>query len=158
MERADIELQVEKKPPSLEMCTERHLPDRNGYGKTDAFNPFMAGEYWDVRVSHSRMKAVARSMGQAKELGFILPEVLRKPTAIFQGIREEGESEWLCYCGLPSHSYHKDGTRRAPYEDEVYLVFVNADRVAYNSRWEKCDPDNPKVPSNIDGRFHQRLH
>jgi hypothetical protein len=122
------------------------------------------GKLWDIRVSHQRMDLVAkRGIGPAKELAHIVRETLNSPTAIFQGIREEGESEWLCYCGLPSHAYHRiSGDRILPHEGEVFLVFVNADRVAYNWRWEKCDPRDPKFPMDYDQpsekpRFRERL-
>ena len=68
-------------------------------------------------------------------------------------MREEGEEDWLCYCGLPSHGYRRNGDRISAPEEEVYLVFVSADRVAYNSRWERCDQGNSKFPEDYQNRF-----
>jgi hypothetical protein len=107
-------------------------------------------------------------MQLASELAFIVPEVLANPTAIFMGIRWDDDEDrqtdvpaWLCYVGLPHNSFGPTGEERNPYPDEVYLVFVNAERVAYHYRWEKCCPDNPKLPLGHSGpgkpRFTRRV-
>jgi hypothetical protein len=50
----------------------------------------------EVLVSFDRMQAVGRrSLGQAKECGYIVPTVLKKPSAIFEGLRrDEDEDRW----------------------------------------------------------------
>ena len=117
----------------------------------------------EVLISHARMQAVGnRSMGQAKECGYIVPAILQNPTAIFEGLREDEDEDqrgvgWRCYCGIPSVAYHPDGTSRGPYPNQVYLVFVNDENVAYNWRWEKCDPDDPELPQRHQTRFKTRL-
>ncbi len=127
-----------------------------------AANPFGGGT-WEVLISYDRLHAVARrSMGHAKECAYIVPEVLQNPTAIFEGLREEEDEDrrgvgWLCYCGVPSKAYHADGTPRAAYPLQVYLVFVNDERVAYNWRWEKADEDDPQLPRNYQTRFRKRV-
>ncbi len=109
------------------------------------------------------MQAVAkRSLGHAKECGYIVPMILQKPTAIFEGLRRDEDEDprgvgWRCYCGIPEHSYRADGTAGRPYPNQVYLVFVNEDGVAYNWRWEKADADDPKLPQDHDTRFKQRV-
>ena len=92
----------------------------------------------------------------------IVPMILQQPTAIFEGLRQDEDEDsrgmgWRCYCGIPEHAYHSNGTQRNPYPGQVYLVFVNDERVAYNWRWEKADPDDPKVPENHEARFKTRL-
>jgi hypothetical protein len=117
----------------------------------------------EVLVSYDRMQAVARrSMGQAKECGLIVPAILQRPTAIFEGLRRDEDEDrdgygWRCYCGIPEHSYRPDGSEARPYPGQVYLVFVNDERVAYNWRWEKADPDNPRLPLGHADRFTQQL-
>lgn len=117
----------------------------------------------EVLVSFDRMQAVGRrSLGQAKECGYIVPIVLKKPSAIFEGLRRDEDEDrwgygWRCYCGVPEQSYASDGTSIPPYPGQVYLVFVNDDRVAYNWRWEKADPDNLRLPVGYETRFKQRL-
>jgi hypothetical protein len=58
---------------------------------------------------------------------------------------------------LPEHSYRSDGSSAPPYFGQVYLVFINDERVAYNWRWEKADPDNLNLPIGHETRFKQRL-
>jgi hypothetical protein len=109
------------------------------------------------------MQAVARrSLGHASECGYILPAVLQKPNAIFEGLRHDDDEDrrnvgWRCFCGLPENSYRTDGTQAAAYPNQVFLVFVNEDRVAYNWRWEKADPEDPSLPINHEKRFKRRL-
>lgn len=101
-------------------------------------------------------------MAHAKECAIIVPMILQHPTAIFEGLREDEDEDprgvgWRCYCGIPAISYHSDGTERSPYPGQIYLVFVNDEEVAYNWRWEKADPDDPKLPQNYTQRFKKRL-
>lgn len=117
----------------------------------------------EVLISYERMQAVGRrSMGHAKECGFIVPMILQKPTAIFEGLRRDEDEDrwgygWRCYCGVPEQSFRSDGTSGRPYPGQVYLVFVNDEKVAYNWRWEKADPDNPTLPMDHEKRFRTRL-
>jgi len=117
----------------------------------------------EIQVSFDRMQAVGRrSMGQAKECGFILPRILERPTAIFEGLRSDEDEDrrgygWRCYCGIPEKSYRPDGTESRAYPGQVYVVFVNDERVAYNWRWEKADPDHPDLPIDDETRFKRRL-
>jgi hypothetical protein len=91
-----------------------------------------------------------------------MPMILQQPTAIFEGIRQDEDEDrqgygWRCYCGIPESAYHSDGSVRAPYPNQVYLVFVNDESVAYNWRWEQADEDDPKLPQGHKERFKQRL-
>lgn len=78
---------------------------------------------------------------------------------MFEGIRWEDDDDggavdgWLCYCGKPKLAFASDGSAIDPYEDEIFLVFVNAEGVAYNWRWEKCDEDDPTRPDGYRVRF-----
>jgi hypothetical protein len=101
-------------------------------------------------------------MGHAKECAFTVPRILQGPTAIFEGLRRDEDEDrwgygWRCYCGVPEQSFRRDGTPAPPYPGQVYLVFVNDEKVAYNWRWEKADPDNPRLPIDHETRFKQRL-
>jgi hypothetical protein len=117
----------------------------------------------EVLISYDRMQAVGkRSMGHAKECAFIVPMILQRPTAVFEGLRWDEDEDrsgygWRCYCGVPDRAYHVDGRQRPPYPGQVYLVFVNDEGVAYNWRWEKADPHDRKLPVGHDERFRQKL-
>ena len=116
-----------------------------------------------MQISFDRMQAVAkRSMGQAKECGCIVPMILQNPAAIFEGLRRDEDEDrrgfgWRGYCGIPDCAYHLDGSKRPTYPNQVYLVFVNDENVAYNWRWEPADPDDPKLPVGHKDRFKKRL-
>lgn len=117
----------------------------------------------EVLIAYDRMQTVGkRSMGHAKECGIIVPMILQKPTAIFEGLTHDEDEDrrgvgWRCYCGIPDESYRADGTPRPAYAGQVYLVFVNEDRIAYNWRWEKADPDNPNLPIGHATRSRKKL-
>jgi hypothetical protein len=54
-------------------------------------------------------------------------------------------------------SFRRDGSEAPPYREQVYLVFVNDENIAYNWRWEKCDAEGPTLPENHVSRFKKRL-
>jgi len=116
-----------------------------------------------VQISFDRMQAVARrSLGQAKECAFIVPGILQKPSAIFEGLRRDEDEDrsgfgWRCYCGIPERAFRADGSEAPPYPGQVYLVFVNDERIAYNWRWERAAPDDPGAPVGYEERFRKRL-
>ena len=128
----------------------------------DAVDP-ESGGFCKIQVSYDRMNTVARrSMGQAKECAYILPAILQRPTAIFQGLKSEGDEDrrgvgWRCYCGIPQVAYRTDGSERSVWPDQVFLVFVNEENIAYNWRWERADQDDPRLPVDYLERFKQRL-
>ncbi|MCX7428700.1 MAG: hypothetical protein NTW96_24120 [Planctomycetia bacterium] len=135
---------------------------RRKYLTLEAVDP-VTGSKCEVLVSYDRMQAVARrSIGQAKECGHLVPMVLQEPTAVFEGLRRDEDEDrqgygWRCYCGIPERAYRSDGTERPPYPNQVYLVFVNDEYVAYNWRWEPADADNPRLPENHEQRFKRKL-
>lgn len=123
----------------------------------------VSGRLCSVQISHARIQAVdKRSLGHANECGFIVPYILQNPTAIFEGLRREADEDrfaagWRCYCGIPKCSYQVDGSEGKAYKGQVYLVFVNDEGVAYNWRWERADPDDPRLPEKHEARFAKRV-
>src|SRR4051812_39976547 len=75
----------------------------------------------EVQISFERMQSVGRrSIGHAKECGYIMPAILRKPSAVFEGLRRDEDEDrrgygWRCYCGVPEQSFRVDGTSAPPY-------------------------------------------
>ncbi len=105
-------------------------------------------------ISDEKIRNIAlRGMGHAKDLAFCVREVLADPTAIFRGVREEGECKWLCYAGKPRHSYTKEGNTCPPRKDRVFLVFVNDEGIIYHWRWDSSSSDDDALPENYDTRF-----
>lgn len=123
------------------------------------------GTVTEVAVTLRRLSAEAKKGKHAVlEAGKVMPEILRNPKAIFEGIRWDKDEDrasdadgWRCYCGIPTHSYSPDGHAQSPWQDEVYLVFVNAEGVVYNWRWEACDSDNTTVPDQYGSRFCKQV-
>ena len=129
---------------------------RREYLTVEAIDP-SSGMPYDVLISYDRIRAVGRrSFGQAKECAYTVPMILQKPTAVFEGLRRDTDEEiasmstsgWRCYCGIPETAYNADGKSVPAWPGEVFLVYVNHDSVAYNWRWEKCDPDEPGLPAD----------
>lgn len=101
-------------------------------------------------------------MHAASDAAYLMPECLRRPAAIFEGVRwdEDDDDEadgWLCYVYSPDRAFRSDGSRRAPYEAEVFLVFLNADRIVYAWGWEDADESDGAMPYGYESRFHRRL-
>lgn len=90
------------------------------------------GSTFTVKISHERMQAVARrGKGHVFEMAYIMPKVLTGPKAIFEGLfRDEDEPKddysigWRCYVGKPSKAFRANGQQVAPWQGQIYLVFV----------------------------------
>jgi hypothetical protein len=117
------------------------------------------GKTWQLLLRHALMDWTAkRGTGPALELGYTVPWALLHPTAIFRGLREEGEQEWLCYASLPTEAYHyRTGQQRPAWPGQVFLVFVDDDHIIYTWRWEPADPNDPRLPENYTTRFDERV-
>ncbi len=137
---------------------------RRQYLTLQALEPLTGELSAEVQISYGRMQTVGkRSLGQAKECGFIVPAILQRPLAVFEGIRQEEDEDpkgvgWRCYCGIPEHSYRPDGTAAAPYRNQVFLVFVNEEAVAYHWRWGKADSEDPRLPLGYATRFKRQIY
>jgi hypothetical protein len=117
------------------------------------------GKRCEVFLRQSKIEATAkRGMGAARELAYLVPFVLQNPNAVYRGVREEGESQWLCYAGSPPDAYnHKTGERLRPWAGQVFLVFLDDDRIIYNWRWDKADADSLRLPADFARRFEEQV-
>jgi hypothetical protein len=121
-----------------------------------------SGNDTEVLISHRRMHAVAhRSLGHAKECGILVPHTLQNPAAIFEGLRKDEDEDrrapgWYCYCSKPPCSFDDNGEEQPPYPGQVFLVFVNREKVAYNWRWARADKADDSLPENHEARFERR--
>jgi len=122
-----------------------------------------SGKETHVLISHLRLHAVAqRSLGHAKECGLLVPHTLQHPTAIFEGLRKDEDEDrrtpgWYCYCSKPLCSYDENGEEQPAYPNQVFLVFVNRDKVAYNWRWARADKADDRLPENHKERFDRKV-
>jgi len=121
------------------------------------------GRQRPIQLDHDKLKDLPRKgAGKVKEAGFIVPEVLAKPSAIFRGLKRDSDeprhgSGWLCYVGLPSRCFEDDGRAVQPRSDRVFLVFVTDEWIAYNWYWYAADPYQPGFPQDHAERFLERL-
>lgn len=135
---------------------------RREYLMIQAIDPEKGTLTAKIQISYARMHALGRrSKGQTNECAFIVPIILQKPTAIFEGLRSDNDEDrrgygWRCYVGLPLCHYRQDGEQVDPLDGMVYVVFVNTDGIAYNWRWEQADETDPKLPINHETRFAKR--
>jgi len=127
-------------------------------GVLQAFNP-RDGQFIPVFVRESKAEVVRRrGVGPARELGECVPPTLSLPHAVFRGLRDQDEEEGLCYVGHPDRSFdYKSGNRVPPPAGEVFLVFVNEQRIVYTWGWERMSPDNAELPEGYATRFKERL-
>jgi hypothetical protein len=138
---------------SSQLVLDKRLPPRRGYEVRPAIDPHDGGQ-WDIRFNIEELaRRRISSRGRLLEIAHVATEVLLFPAAIFQGLRGEREESWICYSGKPTKAYRSDGSQRAPNPSEVHLVFVNAERVAYDYRWEHMDMDYPGRPVGWRTRF-----
>lgn len=126
-------------------------------GILEALDP-MNGGLWDLRVTTAFLDRCCRlSDGERKTLAYTVPHACTHPTRIYQGVRDEGEHEWLCYCAQPTQRYRKMGGMVESEDDEVFLVYVNQDRRIYSFAWERTDYPNSGLPNNL-ARFNRRVY
>lgn len=137
--------------------------ERRKYLTIAAINPD-DGKTYELLLSYEKIRRVGtRSIGQAKECGEIVHYALQHPIHIYEGLcRDEDENisecaGWRCYCCMPPHAYNKEGQKIPPWKNNVFLVFVNSDRVAYNWYWAKCDKDDPQRPEDYVVRFAKEV-
>ena len=133
------------------------------YQDIQALNPENE-KLFGLKLSNGRMHAVAqRGEGAVCEMAHIVTDTLVKPKAIFQGLcRDEDEPHndyslgWLCYSAIPTNAYLEDGRVVAPWKDQVFLVYVNDDKVVYNWRWDIADKTNLFLPIGFQTKFKKK--
>lgn len=123
-----------------------------------------SGKTHIVCVSQRAIVAArTRSMGQARECAYLLPDVLQVPRHIWRGLRWDDDElysdapGWLSYCKIPNCSYSEDGTEQPPRPNRVFMACVNVDRIVYNWWWVQCDPRDRECPEDYDTRFRERV-
>jgi hypothetical protein len=112
---------------------------------------------------HAITAAGQRSMGQAMECAYLLPDVLRYPKHVWRGLRWDDDEllsdspGWLSYCKIPYLSYNMNGEEQKPRPNRVFMVCVNIDKIVYNWWWVPCDPQNRECPEEYKNRFREQL-
>lgn len=129
-----------------------------------AFEPESGGTHVVCVSPRGIAAAKQRSMGQALECAYLLPDVLQAPRHVWRGLRWDDDElfsdcpGWLCYCKIPACSYNgEDGTERPPRPNRVFMACVNIDRIVYNWWWVPGDHRDRECPEDYDVRFRELL-
>ena len=138
---------------------------QNGELRFAAFHPSQ-GQY-GVRVTRRKLVHWA-GLGEWRlnELNVCVCKVLERPAAIFEGLRKEEDENrgpdgagWWCYAGIPSTRFLDYGSgARKPTDNEVFLVFVTDEDVAYNIRWEKVENNVEWLRAEHPERFQRTIY
>jgi hypothetical protein len=144
-----------------EAASPKRQPMPRDCNEVAAVNPW-TGATFELYVRNGTVNKTARKgMGAAKELMYTVLHAIQKPTAVYRGVTEfdDGDEDWLIYVTVPPYAYdHKTGDTVRAWKGEVFLVFVDEDRVIRQWYWDDADPVNPRLPVNHDqGRFVEKL-
>lgn len=153
----DVSALVKSELCTTELLTTDFLRPRRGDHVIQGKNP-ETGALWDLRVEGKFASRTCRhGRGSTLELTTLVPGVLLDPTRIYQGVRDEGENEWLCYVGIPAKRFRADGGEFQPDDRDLLLAFINVDRVLYNFRMERSEKPFSGIPMNEAARFKRRV-
>lgn len=83
-------------------------------------------------------------------------EIMEAPSVIFQGLMREGQEEALCYAGIASHRYSRDGNELPPPPGKTFAIFIREDDVIFRWDWEEAD-SNLTYPRDYRDRFGPQL-
>lgn len=131
------------------------------FATLQARDPDKLTEWIEVRISHQRAENIERRGPEhVTDMAQFVPLALEEPFAIYRGIRR-GQGildDWLCYVCAPKQMYAgKMQPPRPVSPGDLFLVWVNGERVAYLWRWEKPDPSKPGFPKAAKRRFSERI-
>ncbi|MDQ3622639.1 MAG: hypothetical protein M3463_09145 [Verrucomicrobiota bacterium] len=87
----------------------------------------------------------------------LIADVVKAPAAIFKGLKREEQEGGICYAGIPPRRYQDHHITVPPRPGMTFAVFMNANKVIFEWRWEKADPGKPEYPINSSERFEKVL-
>jgi len=76
----------------------------------------------------------------------------RSSSVVFKGLEREGQEESLCYAGLASFAYTRDGHQRMPRTRETFALFILKNNKIFRWGWEAA-ADNLVYPLGYETRF-----
>ncbi len=90
----------------------------------------------------------------------LIPETLKQPAGIFQGLHRDGMEDAVCYSSVPSGTWIRDRIEGPFPPGRVFLVFAQQRRwglVVLDWESRQADSDNPGWPHNWHEDFTRRL-
>jgi hypothetical protein len=94
----------------------------------------------------------------------LIPEVLDKPSGIWEDLISSGKTGWLCYSGRASGRLIRNSSINVPCPpSQVFAIYVRETR-AHDGQlivdwweWVPSDPRNPNFPEEYDARYGKQL-
>lgn len=80
--------------------------------------------------------------------GSNVTQVMLNPVAIFSGIRDYEEGG-MCYIGVPTYSFTKNGEQRPAPPNMAFIVVLNSYNNIYEWRWIEENADSEDFPENL---------
>lgn len=89
----------------------------------------------------------------------LVPEVLLKPTAVFQGLNRPEYSDGYCYAGRPAEWWIDSKVKAPAPPDAVMLVFIKREfgLVVLDWEWRRADATNKGSPANWQKDFERMI-
>lgn len=86
-----------------------------------------------------------------------VPDVLRDPVSIFEGLNRAAFGEAYCYCGKPETRWNGQFNEPPP-PDMVFVAYVNYSEdqealAVFDWEWIPEDPDYPGRPKDWEQRY-----
>lgn len=129
-----------------------------GYLIQDGRSPFSPRESAEFRLSQSSLNHLLRYGPSHKFFEALsIPDVLRKPSAIFQGLERDNFEAGFCYTGIPAHRYLDHNITVPPPPGFVFTIFMDKDLVIFDWRWERADSKMARHPLDFKNRFRKKL-
>lgn len=88
---------------------------------------------------------------------YLIPQVLKLPAVVFEGLKREDQSDSLCYARIPSHRYLDADTTVPPWANQTFAVYMNNELKIFDWVWEIADEINPSYPTNWKNRYEKIL-
>jgi len=124
----------------------------------EALNPYGSNDPLEVWLPQAHVDGLTRKGLETRFARLLLvPEVLKNPEVVFQGLEREGQEEGLCYVGRPSRDFHSTTIEVPAPPGKVFLVFVERGGKVFEWRWEPSEDDEPAYPENYRERFGRVL-
>lgn len=125
----------------------------------DAFSPAGAGTKLTRLLTDVFLNKIEMTNNTSLwEDAWLLPDVLRQPSGIWQNLMRGGQEEAFCYCGVPSGEFANENDHKVEIVKGMVLI-VFLDKQFEVSKWRWCEPDNdcPGYPDDYKGRFEVKL-
>jgi hypothetical protein len=121
------------------------------------FDPYTGEdrEFWIEKDLIQHFYKISK-LDKFKELYCVTEIASARSSVIFKGLEREGHEESLCYVGLASCAYTRDGHQRTPRPRETFAVFILKNDKIFRWGWEAA-ADNLVYPLGYETRFGPRI-